>query len=220
MIAYILIIDPWAPSTDQPQPPIEQFRPVQVPDELRGFLKSGEDGQGISRWESCNSISLLLHMLFQEHKDTRALRRWVHKRLQMEMNDITTRSAAGRLIQEIRIRELSLGTKFMTINSIRVENVEMADDKSTFEVISSTIFLKSYIFFQKIVFILDIDYSGGFETSIDVSTIITKKASLSVKITKLTGMVRVILSRQPYHHWTFSFVTQPIFETDVSYFIN
>lgn len=200
-ILYIFVVDPWAPPTDQPQPPIEQFRPVQIPEELRGFLKSGEDGQGISRWESCNSISLLLHMLFQEHKDTRALRRWVHKRLQMEMNDITTRSAAGRLIQEIRIRELSLGTKFMTINSIRVENVEMADDKNTFE---------------KIVFILDIDYSGGFETSIDVSTIITKKASLSVKITKLTGMVRVILSRQPYHHWTFSFVTQPVFETDIN----
>ncbi|EGT46229.1 hypothetical protein CAEBREN_31499 [Caenorhabditis brenneri] len=203
-ILYIFIVDPWAPPTNQPQPPIEQFRPVQIPEELRGFLKSGEDGQGISKWESTNSISLLLHMLFQEHKDTRALRRWVHKRLQMEMNDITTRSAAGRLIQEIRIRELSLGTKFMTINSIRVENVEMADDKNTFE---------------KIVFILDIDYSGGFETSIDVSTIITKKASLSVKITKLTGMVRVILSRQPYHHWTFSFVTQPVFETDVSFYI-
>ncbi|KAF1756918.1 hypothetical protein GCK72_013372 [Caenorhabditis remanei] len=200
-ILYIFIVDPWAPPTNQQQPPIEQFRPVQIPEELRGFLKSGEDGQGISRWESCNSISLLLHMLFQEHKDTRALRRWVHKRLQMELNDITTRSAAGRLIQEIRIRELSLGTKFMTINSIRVENVEMAEDKNTFE---------------KIVFILDIDYSGGFETSIDVSTIITKKASLSVKITKLTGMVRVILSRQPYHHWTFSFVTQPVFETDIN----
>ncbi|CAL2039721.1 unnamed protein product [Caenorhabditis brenneri] len=200
-ILYIFIVDPWAPPTNQSQPPIEQFRPVQIPEELRGFLKSGEDGQGISKWESTNSISLLLHMLFQEHKDTRALRRWVHKRLQMEMNDITTRSAAGRLIQEIRIRELSLGTKFMTINSIRVENVEMADDKNTFE---------------KIVFILDIDYSGGFETSIDVSTIITKKASLSVKITKLTGMVRVILSRQPYHHWTFSFVTQPVFETDIN----
>lgn len=200
-ILYIFIVDPWAPPDNQPQPPIEQFRPVQIPEELRGFLKSGEDGQGISKWESCNSISLLLHMLFQEHKDTRALRRWVHKRLQMEMNDITTRSTAGRLIHEIRIRELSLGTKFMTINSIRVENVEMADDKSTFE---------------KIVFILDIDYSGGFETSIDVSTVITKKASLSVKITKLTGLVRVILSRQPYHHWTFSFVSQPIFETDIN----
>lgn len=74
-ILYIFIVDPWAPPTDQPQPPIEQFRPAQIPEELRTFLKSGEDGQGISKWESCNSISLLLHMLFQEHKDTRALRR-------------------------------------------------------------------------------------------------------------------------------------------------
>ncbi|CAB3410064.1 unnamed protein product [Caenorhabditis bovis] len=198
---YIYVFNPFRPPVEHEQPPIEQFRPVQIPEELRKFLKSGDDGQGISKWESCNSISLLLHILFQEHKDTRAIRRWVHKRLQMEMNDITTRSTAGRLIQEIRIRELSLGVKFMTINSIRVENVEMADDNSTFE---------------KIVFILDIDYSGGFETSIDVDTIITKKVSLSVKITKLAGMVRVILSRKPYHHWTFSFVSQPIFETDIN----
>ncbi|PIC32914.1 hypothetical protein B9Z55_013079 [Caenorhabditis nigoni] len=200
-ILYVYIVDPWGQPENQPQPPIEQYRPVQVPEEIRTFLKSGEDGQGISRWESTNAISLLLHMLFQEHKDTRALRRWVHKRLQMEMNDIATRSTAGRLIQEIRIRELSLGTKFATINSIRVENVEMADDKNTFE---------------KITFVLNIDYSGGFETSIDVSTLLTKKASLSVKITKLTGLVRVVLSRQPYHYWTFSFVNPPVFETDIN----
>lgn len=199
VILYIIVLDPWSAPT--PPPFVDQFRPVQIPEELRAFLRTGEDGQGISRWESCCSISLLLHMMFQEYKDSRTLRRWVHKRLQMEMNDLTTRSAAGRLIQEIRIRELSLGTKFVTVNSIRVENVEMSEDKNSFE---------------KIVFVLDIDYSGGFETSIDVSTIISKQANLSVKITKLTGMVRVVLSRQPYNYWTFSFLTTPTFETEIS----
>ncbi|KAK6023834.1 hypothetical protein OSTOST_10368, partial [Ostertagia ostertagi] len=314
--------------------------------ELRDFLKTGDDGQGISRWESCHSISVFLHMLFQEHKDTRLLRRWFHKRLQIELNDISTRSAAGRLIQvssqiqghqlkrliplikesirralqrkhvwpnykiryrplfpnpflqpspplsafahikiegglevtvlqasrlrtalvekdpscyvvyctatlgvcrlffalnfknasvfcrldhrpfmqsstdvahslsvmltfsrhdmntptglifekEIRIRDLSLGTKFPRINAIRVENVEMAEDKNIFE---------------KITLLIDMDYTGGLETSIDVTTVFGKKANLSIKLTKLAGLVRLILSRKPYSHWTSSFVSTP-----------
>ncbi|PIO74842.1 hypothetical protein TELCIR_03137 [Teladorsagia circumcincta] len=105
-------------------------------------------------------------MLFQEHKDTRLLRRWFHKRLQIELNDISTRSAAGRLIQEIRIRDLSLGTKFPRINAIRVENVEMAEDKNIFD---------------KITLLIDMDYTGGLETSIDVTTVFGKKANLSIK---------------------------------------
>ncbi|KIH64772.1 hypothetical protein ANCDUO_04914 [Ancylostoma duodenale] len=169
--------------------------------ELREFLKTGDDGQGISRWESSHSLSLLLHMFFQEHKDTRQLRRWFHKRLQIELNDISTRSAAGRLIQEIRIRDLSLGTKFPRINAIRVENVEMSEDTNIFE---------------KITLLIDMDYTGGFETSIDVTTVFGKKANLSIKLTKLAGLVRFILSRKPYNHWTSSFVSTPELATDVS----
>lgn len=37
-------------------------------------------------------------------------------------------------LQEIRIRDLSLGTKFPRINAVRVENVEMSEDKNVFEV--------------------------------------------------------------------------------------
>lgn len=45
--------------------------------ELKRFLATGEDGLGVSRLESCFSLSLLLHMVFQEHKDSRGLRRLV-----------------------------------------------------------------------------------------------------------------------------------------------
>ncbi|XGW26073.1 hypothetical protein V3C99_007022 [Haemonchus contortus] len=199
-IILILVVDPWGPKVSPP-PFIDQYRPVEIPKELRDFLKTGDDGQGISRWESCHSISVFLHMLFQEHKDTRLLRRWFHKRLQIELNDISTRSAAGRLIQEIRIRDLSLGTKFPRINAIRVENVEMAEDKNIFE---------------KITLLIDMDYTGGFETSIDVTTVFGKKANLSIKLTKLAGLVRLILSRKPYSHWSSSFISTPELGTEVS----
>uniref|UniRef100_A0A1I7XIC9 PDZ domain-containing protein n=1 Tax=Heterorhabditis bacteriophora TaxID=37862 RepID=A0A1I7XIC9_HETBA len=104
-------------------------------------------------------------------------------------------------MKEIRIRDLSLGTKFPNVNAIRVERVEVSEDKNIFE---------------NITFIIDIDYTGGFETSIDVTTVFGKRANLSIKITKLAGLVRFILSRQPYNHWTFSFVSAPTFETEIS----
>lgn len=43
--------------------------------ELKAFLRSALDGNG-SEWESCSSLSLLLHFIFQEHKDTRQFRRF------------------------------------------------------------------------------------------------------------------------------------------------
>ncbi|WKY07985.1 hypothetical protein Q1695_007463 [Nippostrongylus brasiliensis] len=200
LIIFVAVVDPWNSPLKLP-PFIDQFRPVEIPNELRDFLKTGEDGQGISRWESSHSLSVFLHMLFQEHKDTRLLRRWFHKRLQIELNDISTRSTAGRLIQEIRIRDFSLGTKFPRINAIRVEDVEMSQDGMLFE---------------KITFLIDVDYTGGLESSIEVATVFGKKVNLSVKLTKLAGKVRLILTRQPYSHWTFSFLPTPDLETEVS----
>lgn len=52
-------------------------------------------------------------------------------------------------IQDIRIRQLSLGTKFPLINSIRVEKVEMAEDRNSFEV---RIFNKKLIFKNVLLF--------------------------------------------------------------------
>ncbi|KAJ1373108.1 hypothetical protein KIN20_035441 [Parelaphostrongylus tenuis] len=200
VVIFVLIVDPWGATSSTP-PFIDQYRPIEIPKELREFLKSGDDGQGISRWESGHSVSLLLHMFFQEHKDGRQLRRWFHKRLQTELNDICTRSAAGRLIQEVRIRDLSLGTKAPRISSIRVESVEMSSDATIFE---------------KIILLIDMDYTGGFETSIDVATVFGRKANLSIKLAKVAGLARIILSRKPYNHWTFSFVSTPELSMDIS----
>uniref|UniRef100_A0A0K0DK51 PDZ domain-containing protein 8 n=1 Tax=Angiostrongylus cantonensis TaxID=6313 RepID=A0A0K0DK51_ANGCA len=202
IVIFVLIVDPWAIHSSTPSSSfVDQYRPIEIPKELREFLKTGDDGQGVSRWESCHSISLLLHMFFQEHKDGRYLRRWFHKRLQIELNDICTRSAAGRLIQEVRIRDLSLGTTAPRISAIRVESVEMSSDKTIFE---------------KIILLIDMEYTGGFETSIDVTTVFGKKANLSIKLAKVAGLARLILSRKPYNHWTFSFVSTPDLAMDVS----
>ncbi|KAK0416254.1 hypothetical protein QR680_012379 [Steinernema hermaphroditum] len=192
-VAYILL-----PSRDDKPPRTqfaEQFQPLIIPQELRDFIKSGKDGRGLSEEESCFSISLIFHFLYQEHKDTRQFRRWIHKRLQLELNDLTTRSAAGRLIEEIRIRDLCVGNQFPVFNNIRVESVKMNDiDKELFETVS---------------FIVDMDYKGGFETSVDIKAALSRYGHLAIKVTRVSGKIRVTLSRQPYAHWCVSFIEMP-----------
>ncbi|GMS95660.1 hypothetical protein PENTCL1PPCAC_17835, partial [Pristionchus entomophagus] len=202
-VLYVIFFDPWGP----PAPPhrfIDQFPPIQIPPELKRFLRTGEDGQGVSRWESCSSLSLLLHMLYQEHKDSRGLRRWLYKRLQVELNDVITRTPMGRFVQDIRILDLSLGTKFPVVNNIRVEKVEMSEDRENFE---------------KIHFVIDLEYTGNFETSIGV-WFLGKEGHLSLKVTRLAGLVRLCLSRKPYNHWSFCFVAEPLFDFDVTSQLN
>ncbi|CAJ0579909.1 unnamed protein product, partial [Mesorhabditis spiculigera] len=193
-VIYVIYFDPFGTNSSNPAQFVDQFPPIQIAEEIRKFLRSGEDGGGISKWESTVSLSLLMHLLFQENKDTRVLRRWVHKRLQLELNDLTTRSKAGRFIESIRIRDLNLGTKLPTVHRVRVESAEMSEDRQTFE---------------NVVFLIDLEYGGGFETAIDVRTPIVY-GGLSLKVTHLAGKLRLIMSRKPYNHWAFSFVSDPV----------
>lgn len=71
------------------------------------------------------------------------------------------------LVQSIQIRDLSLGNQFPVVNSIRVERCKMTEGEE---------------FFDEIAFIVDMDYSGGFQTSIDVALVLGKNAHLSVKV--------------------------------------
>lgn len=198
LFVYLYVFDPWADPVALR--PIDQFPPAQILEELANFLKTGDDGRGLSKWESGFSLSLFFQFLFQEHKDSRVVRRWFYKRVQLELNDLTTRYATGRLIQDIRVRELSLGTKFPLIKEMRIEKVDMSADKNSFE---------------SITFLINMDYHGGFEASVDVTSFVGK-ATFSLKVTKLSGPVRLILSRKPFNHWAFSFTSMPDFDFDVS----
>ncbi|VDM97176.1 unnamed protein product [Thelazia callipaeda] len=178
---------------------VEQFQPHRLPDELKHFLNAVDDESQTPQWESCFNLSLVLHFLFQEHKDTRRLRRWIHKQLQLELNDLTTRNAAGRLIEDIRIRDLSIGSKSPVIKAVCVENYEVSSDED----------------FKTLKLLVDVDYTGGFQSSVDVSMLFGRFAQLSIKLTRLSGKVRLKLTREPFTHWAFSFVDMPVLDFQV-----
>lgn len=60
-----------------------------------------------------------------------------------------------------------MGTESPVIKNIRVEHFQMSENRELFEEIS---------------FEADLDYRGGFETSVDVSMIFNRLAHLSVKV--------------------------------------
>ncbi|KAE9555504.1 hypothetical protein FO519_001272 [Halicephalobus sp. NKZ332] len=171
----------------------DQFVPLQLPPELSKFLNAKTNGLNDQR-EPCLGLSLILHFLFQEHKDTRELRRWIHRRVQLELNDLTTRSAASRVIQDIKIRDLTMGSQIPIIKSIQVEKCTMSDDGEGFEELS---------------FFVEVDYKGGFQISLDTVLLFVGDAQLSIKLIHLIGRVRVMFTRQPYPLWAFSFAEMP-----------
>ncbi|KAL7079302.1 hypothetical protein ACQ4LE_001802 [Meloidogyne hapla] len=175
--------------------PIQRTEKARIPPEIKAFLNSSPDGNG-SEWESCSSFSLLLHFLFQEIKDTRQFRRWLYKKLQLELNDATARSStAGRIIQDIQIRDLEIGTHAPMIKSIRVSEFKLCESDADM--------------FDELVLLLDLDYKGGFQMSVDAMMAFGKFAQLSVKLLQLKGRARLTISRQPFAHWSICFVENP-----------
>jgi hypothetical protein len=170
----------------------DQFVPLQLPPELSKFLNSRTNGATLS--EPSLGLSLILHFLFQEHKDTRELRRWIHRRVQLELNDLTTRSAVGHVVQDVKIRDLTMGSQLPVVKSIAVEKCKMSESGEGFEELS---------------FLVEVDYKGGFQIAVDANLVVAGYAQLSFKLTHLIGKVRVMLTRHPYALWAFSFSEMP-----------
>ncbi|CAG9533752.1 unnamed protein product [Cercopithifilaria johnstoni] len=197
-VIYVLLFNPFGEISPHGVF-VDQFQPLRIPEELRQFLKEGDNEGRVFQWESCFNLSLILHFLFQEHKDTRRLRRWIHKKMQLELSDLTTRNTAGRLIQDIRIRDLSIGSQSPVIKSIRVEDYELLQDEN----------------FKTLKLLVDIDYSGGFQCSVDVIMLFGRFTQLSIKLTRLSGKIRLKLTREPFTHWVFAFVDMPTLEFQI-----
>lgn len=59
---------------------------------------------------------------------------------------------------------------------------------------------------------LSITYSGGFYVSADFALALSKSVYLSIKVTKISGKVKLSFRRYPTTHWSFSF-----YEVGLSY---
>lgn len=112
---------------------------------------------------------------------------------------------------------MHLGSQFPDIKDISVENVKLDKKDEHIECLNIAV---------------NLDYTGNFLLCIDAKMKFSKTAYLSIKglftflkgsanliiiisVKKISGLVRLQFSRQPYTHWSFSFYNEPVLDLAV-----
>ncbi|KAK6620823.1 hypothetical protein RUM43_011119 [Polyplax serrata] len=144
--------------------------------------------------ETCIALNLLLQFLFHELRDTEKVRLWFRKKLCLEFEELLSRSAIGKMVGNIRILEIDLGSEFPVINGVSIDDVSVNKDHSHID----TLDLK-----------LDVNYSGGFRLVVEANMLLGKAALISIKVNELYGEGRLQFTRLPYSHWSFAFCNEP-----------
>ncbi|PNF14527.1 hypothetical protein B7P43_G15458 [Cryptotermes secundus] len=167
-----------------------------LPQSLVDALQSSN----IPKRESCLALNLLFQFLFKELQNAEKVRRWFRHKLSLEFEELLTRTTTGKLFDCVSIRDLCLGTQFPTIKSVSVKDAVLHPQ---------------YQHIETLELCLDLEYSGGFQLSIDANMVLGKAAYLSVKVNHLSGQARLQFTRHPYTHWSFSFFGDPVLELQV-----
>nr|DBA14751.1 TPA: hypothetical protein GDO54_004044 [Pyxicephalus adspersus] len=150
--------------------------------------------------ESCHFLNAIFLFLFRELRDTAELRRWLLRKIRVELEELLLSRTAGRLLEGLSVRELSLGEAVPEVRGIRL----LSPGPSPAEPLP-----------PELSFELELDYSGGFRLAIDVELLFGKSAFLAVRLARLQGRVRLVLSRLPFSHWSVCFLEEPIIDFQV-----
>ncbi|EEB17881.1 conserved hypothetical protein [Pediculus humanus corporis] len=177
-----------------------KLEPFQLPKVLLDVIHCNQ----LVTKESCVSLNLMLQFLFHELRDTEKIRLWFRKKLCIEFEELLSKSTIGKMVGNIKIVEIDLGSEFPVLNNISIQDVKVNKDYSHIDVLD----LK-----------LDVNYSGGFRLVVEANMLLGKAALISIQINELYGEGRLEFTRLPYSHWSFTFFNEPKIELHVeSYF--
>ncbi|XP_062554858.1 PDZ domain-containing protein 8 [Armigeres subalbatus] len=170
--------------------------PYVLPDTLLANIKA-PDAESKS---TIMAINLILQFLYFELRHSNRVRKWFHRKLSLELDELISKTTTGKLFDKLSIRDLDLGSQFPEIKNIRLHNVELHPDEGHIESLDV---------------LLDLHYVGHFRLSIDADMVLGKKGSLSVKVKQVSGIARLQFTRKPYTHWSLSFVGDPTVDLEV-----
>ncbi|KAG0726676.1 PDZ domain-containing protein 8 [Chionoecetes opilio] len=168
-----------------------------LPDELMNKLRQGE---GFHRRETCLSLNLILQFFFQEKRFEAGIMRWLTNILTQEFNDLMKHRALSKVIHNMQIRDLNLGTNFPVVRAVTAKHVNLNPETSILEEVDINV---------------ELEYNGGIQLAIDASSRISKSAMVKIKVVHLSGNGRLQFSRHPFTHWSFSFYDEPQVEFEV-----
>ncbi|KAL6101454.1 pdzd8 [Pungitius sinensis] len=160
----------------------------------------GSEPADAARPETCNFLNAIFLFLFRELRDTPAVRHWLTKKIKVEFEELLQTKTAGRLLEGLSLRDISLGKSLPVFKSATlVKPVQLNEDDMP----------------EEINFEVDIEYNGGFHLAIDVELVFGKSAYLFVKMRRVVGRLRLQFTRMPFSHWSFSFLEDPLVDFEV-----
>lgn len=163
--------------------------------------------------ETCYFLNATILFLFRELRDTALARRWVTKKIKVEFEELLQTKTAGRLLEGLSLRDVFLGEAVPFIKTIRllrpvVPSATGESDGPEGEALPATSP-------EELAFEAEVEYNGGFHLAIDVDLVFGKSAYLFVKLSRVVGRLRFVLTRVPFTHWFFSFVEDPLIDFEV-----
>ncbi|KAB5562003.1 hypothetical protein PHYPO_G00012980 [Pangasianodon hypophthalmus] len=150
--------------------------------------------------ETCGFLNAIFLFLFRELRDTPLVRHWVTKKIRVEFEELLQTKTAGRLLEGLSLRDVSLGDSVPVFKTARLVRPVQLDDSGMPEELS---------------FEVDLEYAGGFHLAVDVDLVFGKSAYLFVKMRRVAGRLRLRFSRLPFTHWSFAFVEDPLVDFEV-----
>lgn len=139
-----------------------------------------------------SSVNLTLQFLFFELRYSNQVRKWFDRKLSMELDELLSKTTIGKFFSKLsvsyiklkidqygllatiidylfvllQIRDLDLGNQFPEIKSLRVASAELHKTEGHIE---------------NLDILMDLQYKGNFQISIDADMVLGKKGFLSLK---------------------------------------
>ena len=80
------------------------------------------------------ALNMMFQFLFQELKDTKAVRRYIIRKMTLEFKELLNNKTASKLVQRISARDFSLGTGFPMIHNLKLLSHQMDKSQKTIQV--------------------------------------------------------------------------------------
>ncbi|XP_008825550.1 PDZ domain-containing protein 8 [Nannospalax galili] len=171
------------------------------------------DGPTPPTRETCYFLNATILFLFRELRDTALTRRWVTKKIKVEFEELLQTKTAGRLLEGLSLRDVFLGDTVPFIKTIRLVRPVAASAGAEPDCPDADALPAACP--EELAFEAEVEYHGGFHLAIDVDLVFGKSAYLFVKLSRVVGRLRFVLTRVPFTHWFFSFVEDPLIDFEV-----
>ncbi|XP_048406942.1 PDZ domain-containing protein 8 [Stegostoma tigrinum] len=201
---------------------VQYVKPVVEPS-LKDYLSSGKEPPA----ESCHFLNAIFLFLFRELRDTPIVRHWLTKKIKVEFEELLQTKTAGRLLEGLSLRDISLGNALPVFKSARLLQPVVGPNPGPGpgpgsgsgsleeEAAGGAAAAAAGGIPEELNFELELEYNGGFHLAIDVDLVFGKSAYLFVKMRRVVGRLRLQFTRRPFTHWSFAFMDEPFIDFEV-----